>query len=51
MGEWEEAQGYVLAWPSFGTLSGASELLVKGYLDDVRDAVPVGYHDSFLRFY
>lgn len=48
VGEWEKTQGYVLAWSSFRPLSGASELLVEGYLDDVRDAVPVGDHDSFL---
>lgn len=51
VGEWEKAQGYILAWSSFRPLAGASELLVKGYLNDIRDAVPVGDHDSFLRLY
>lgn len=49
--EWEKSQSHVLALPSVRTLSGAVDLLVKGYLHDVRDTVPVGYHDSFLRVY
>lgn len=48
VGEWKKSQRYVLSWPSVGSLPGTTELLVEGYLDDVRDAVTMGDHDAFL---
>lgn len=38
-----------MAWSSVRPLPGATELLMEGYLDDVRDAVAMRYHDGFLR--